>query len=88
MPFSTANTSYGLFPAAPCSPNAFSLFGSTSNPRDNHVLCEEFGAILHPSAKQQAKGSRRAGSPLSDNASYSSSAKSTKSSFKRWFGFN
>ncbi|KAJ2930234.1 hypothetical protein H1R20_g6906, partial [Candolleomyces eurysporus] len=87
MPFSTANTSYGLFPAAPCSPNAFSLFGSTSNPRDNHVLCEEFGAILYPSAKQQAKGSRR-GSPLSDNASYSSSAKSTKSSFKRWFGFN
>ena len=86
MSFSTSNTSYGLFPATPCGPNAFSLFGSSSNPRDKHVLCEEFGAILYPSAKQHAKGSRT--STLRDNASYSSSTKSTKSSFKRWFGFN
>ncbi|KAG2013534.1 photolyase [Coprinopsis cinerea AmutBmut pab1-1] len=92
MSFSTSSSSYGLFPSSTCSPGGFSLFGSTSNPRDTHLMCNEFGNVMRPSRSFNTANTRTLSSKGSmssvSSSRTSSSTTSTKSSIKKWFGFN
>ncbi|KAF5333265.1 hypothetical protein D9611_002416 [Ephemerocybe angulata] len=90
MSFSSSHSSYSLYPAASCGPNAFNLFAATSNPRDNHVMCGELGEVLR-SSRAVNMPTRQAS--YQDYASHSSpsslrSTKSSRSPIKRWFGIN